>query len=87
MSFMSMITYFAPPETWLFRYPESFELVRALTEHLPVMITPRWVSVLAQPIGIQDLLAYLVEAIDVPDLTTYEYVKKDGKLVLVQSAI
>ncbi len=44
----------------------SFELVRALTEHLPVMITPRWVSVLAQPIGIRDLLAYLVEAIDVP---------------------
>jgi uncharacterized protein YbjT (DUF2867 family) len=44
----------------------SFELVRALTEHLPVMITPRWVSVLAQPIGIQDLLAYLVEALDVP---------------------
>ena len=29
----------------------SFELVRALTEHLPVMITPRWVSVLAQQIG------------------------------------
>jgi len=44
----------------------SFELVRALTEHLPVMITPRWVSVLAQPIGIQDLLAYLIEALDVP---------------------
>lgn len=44
----------------------SFELVRALTEHLPVMVTPRWVSVLAQPIGIQDLLAYLLEAIDVP---------------------
>ncbi|MBM3770810.1 MAG: SDR family oxidoreductase [Acidimicrobiia bacterium] len=44
----------------------SFELVRALTEHLPVMITPRWVSVLAQPIGIQDLLAYLIQALDVP---------------------
>jgi uncharacterized protein YbjT (DUF2867 family) len=44
----------------------SFELVRALTEHLPVMVTPRWVSVLAQPIGIQDLLAYLVAALDVP---------------------
>jgi uncharacterized protein YbjT (DUF2867 family) len=44
----------------------SFELVRALTEHLPIMITPRWVSVLAQPIGIQDLLAYLIEALDVP---------------------
>jgi len=44
----------------------SFELVRALTEHLPVMVTPRWVSVLAQPIGIQDLIAYLLEALDVP---------------------
>ena len=44
----------------------SFEMIRALTEHLPVMITPRWVSVLAQPIGIQDLVAYLVEALDVP---------------------
>ena len=44
----------------------SFELVRALTEHLPVMITPRWVGVLAQPIGIQDLLAYLIEALDTP---------------------
>ena len=43
----------------------SFEMIRALSEHLPVMITPRWVSVLAQPIGIQDLLAYMVEALDV----------------------
>jgi hypothetical protein len=44
----------------------SFEIIRALSEHLPVMITPRWVSVLAQPIAIQDLLDYLVQAIDVP---------------------
>jgi uncharacterized protein YbjT (DUF2867 family) len=44
----------------------SFEMVRALTEHLPVMITPRWVSVLAQPIGIQDLIAYLLEALEIP---------------------
>jgi uncharacterized protein YbjT (DUF2867 family) len=44
----------------------SFEMIRALTEHLPLMVAPRWVSVLAQPIGVQDLLAYLVEAIDVP---------------------
>ena len=44
----------------------SFEMVRALTEHLPVMVMPRWVSVMAQPIGIQDLLAYLIEALDVP---------------------
>lgn len=38
----------------------SFEMIRALVERLPIMITPRWVSVLAQPIAIDDLLAYLV---------------------------
>ncbi len=37
----------------------SFEMIRALVERLPVMITPRWVSVLAQPIAIDDVLAYL----------------------------
>ncbi len=42
----------------------SFEVVRALVERLPVMITPRWVSVPAQPIAIDDLLAYLVAALD-----------------------
>jgi uncharacterized protein YbjT (DUF2867 family) len=34
----------------------SFEMVRALTEHLPVMIMPRWVRILSQPIAVQDLL-------------------------------
>jgi len=42
----------------------SFELIRALVEHLPVMITPRWVSMPAQPIGIDDLLGYLLDALD-----------------------
>jgi uncharacterized protein YbjT (DUF2867 family) len=44
----------------------SFEMIRALVERLPVMITPRWVGVEAQPIGIDDLVAYLVQALDVP---------------------
>lgn len=44
----------------------SFELIRALVERLPVMITPRWVEVEAQPIAVADLLAYLVAALDVP---------------------
>ncbi len=44
----------------------SFEMVRALVERLPVMITPRWVDTLAQPIAIRDLLAYLVAALGVP---------------------
>ena len=37
----------------------SFEMVRSLVERLPVMVTPRWVSVAAQPIAINDLLQYL----------------------------
>ena len=45
----------------------SFELIRALVDRLPMMICPRWVSTLAQPIGIDDLLAYLVAALDFPD--------------------
>ncbi|MCC7241890.1 MAG: SDR family oxidoreductase [Acidobacteria bacterium] len=45
----------------------SFELVRALVERLPFMICPRWVSTMAQPIGIDDLLAYLAAALDLPD--------------------
>lgn len=44
----------------------SFEMVRALVERLPVMITPRWVRVQTQPIAINDLLHFLVKAIDLP---------------------
>jgi uncharacterized protein YbjT (DUF2867 family) len=44
----------------------SFEMIRSLVERLPAMVTPRWVSVPAQPIAIQDLLAVLLAALDVP---------------------
>lgn len=44
----------------------SFELIKDLTENLPFMITPRWVSTQAQPIGIRDLLNYLVQSLHVP---------------------
>jgi len=37
----------------------SFEMLRSLVERLPVMVTPRWVRVNAQPISIEDLLGYL----------------------------
>ncbi len=40
----------------------SFEMVRALVERLPVMICPKWVSVKAQPIAVEDVLGYLVAA-------------------------
>ncbi len=45
----------------------SFELVRALVERLPLMICPKWVSTEAQPIAIEDLLSYLVDALDLPE--------------------
>ena len=44
----------------------SFELVRALVERLPIMLTPKWVKGKAQPIGIDDLLDYLMEALRIP---------------------
>lgn len=42
----------------------SFEMLRYLTERLPLMVTPRWVSNQIQCIGIHDMLAYLLAAID-----------------------
>jgi uncharacterized protein YbjT (DUF2867 family) len=44
----------------------SFEMIRALVDKLPVMITPRWVSSEAQPIAIEDVIGYLMQAIDLP---------------------
>jgi uncharacterized protein YbjT (DUF2867 family) len=44
----------------------SFEMIRYLTERIPVMICPRWVFTRVQPIGIQDVLEYLVAALETP---------------------
>src|SRR5665213_1335726 len=44
----------------------SFEMMRALVERLPVMITPRWVNTEAQPIAIEDVIEYLVAASRLP---------------------
>jgi uncharacterized protein YbjT (DUF2867 family) len=52
----------------------SYELVRALVESLPIMITPRWVETGAQPIAIEDVLEYLMAALtwDRPDSAVFE---------------
>ena len=42
----------------------SFEMIRSLVERLPLMITPKWVEVTAQPIAVEDLLQYLSAALD-----------------------
>ncbi|NUT51286.1 MAG: NAD(P)H-binding protein, partial [Saccharothrix sp.] len=44
----------------------SFEMLRYLTERLPVMVAPRWVRNRVQPIAVRDVLRYLVGAVHLP---------------------
>lgn len=44
----------------------SFEIIRDLTEKLPIMIAPKWVENCCQPLAIQDVLYYLSESLGVP---------------------
>jgi len=44
----------------------SFEMIRYLTERVPVMICPRWIYTRIQPIAVRNVLDYLVEALRVP---------------------
>lgn len=44
----------------------SFEMLRYLTERLPAMVCPRWVYTKTQPIGIREVLHYLVAALETP---------------------
>ncbi|GAA1101930.1 SDR family oxidoreductase [Nocardiopsis composta] len=45
----------------------SFEMLRYLTERLPVMVAPRWVRTRVQPIAVRDVLRLLVKAADLPE--------------------
>jgi len=61
----------------------SFDLVKSLTDRLPVMLCPRWLTTPTQPVAVDDVLAYLLAALDLPpgnsrifeigceDVTTY----------------
>ena len=40
----------------------SFEILRYLVEHLPIMTTPRWVFSMTQPIAIRNVVAYLISS-------------------------
>jgi uncharacterized protein YbjT (DUF2867 family) len=44
----------------------SFEILRYLTERLPVMVTPKWVSMPTQPIAITNVLGYLKGCLEYP---------------------
>lgn len=43
----------------------SFQIIRNLVRKLPVMVTPRWVDTKTEPIAVEDVIAYLAEAISV----------------------
>ena len=47
----------------------SWELTRQLVEHLPAMVTPRWVRTRTQPIAVDDVVRYLVGVLGHPDAT------------------
>ncbi len=51
----------------------SFEMLRYLTERLPVMVTPKWVRSLVQPIAVRDVLTYLIGSVDLPDDTNRRF--------------
>ncbi|KZS72478.1 nucleoside-diphosphate sugar epimerase [Mycobacterium kansasii] len=52
----------------------SFEMIRHLTDRLPVMTTPKWVHNRIQPIAVRDVLYYLVAAatVDLPSSRTWD---------------
>ena len=67
----------------------SFDLVKTLTERLPVMLCPLWLKTPTQPIAVDDVLSYLLAALDLPpgesrifeigceDVTTYGGIIKE----------
>lgn len=62
----------------------SFEMIRNLTEKIPVMTTPRWVRMAAQPIAVSDVAAYLVAAATVrlPEGVTHRVYEIGGSEVV-----
>jgi uncharacterized protein YbjT (DUF2867 family) len=51
----------------------SFEMLRYLTERLPVMVTPKWVTSRVQPIAVRDVLSYLLGAAGLPEGTNRRF--------------
>ena len=51
----------------------SWELTRQLVEHLPVMVTPRWVETRCQPIGVDDVVHYLLGVLTAPEAAGQVY--------------
>jgi uncharacterized protein YbjT (DUF2867 family) len=72
----------------------SFEMMHYLVERLPLMICPKWVATISQPIAVDDVIAYLVGCLEAndteartydiggPDLLTYtDMMKRYAKMI------
>ena len=64
----------------------SWELTRQLVEHLPVMVTPKWVATRTQPIAVDDVVAYLAGVLEPPAASGQVY-EVGGPEVLQYSAM
>lgn len=51
----------------------SFELIRFLTERLPVMLTPVWVRTRSQPIAVSNVVNYLIGCLEIPETAGQVY--------------
>jgi len=51
----------------------SFEIIRDLVEKLPVMITPKWLNTLCQPIGIRNVIQFLTGVINKQECFNHDY--------------
>lgn len=61
----------------------SFEMLRYLTERLPIMVTPLWVSTKVQPIAVRDVLSYLTRAPElVPEQDEHKIIEIGGPDVM-----
>lgn len=60
---------------------KSFEMIRYLTERVPIMVCPKWVYSKVQPIAIRNVLQYLAMAIEKPE-TENEIIEIGGKDVM-----
>jgi uncharacterized protein YbjT (DUF2867 family) len=44
----------------------SYDMVKSLTDRLPVMVCPKWLATPTQPIAVEDVVSYLAAALDLP---------------------
>jgi uncharacterized protein YbjT (DUF2867 family) len=65
----------------------SWELMRQLVAHLPLMVTPRWVRTRAQPVAIADVVRYLSAVLDLPETAGQVYEIGGPEIMTYEAAL